>query len=534
MQNTWRDTRARAHTRGERAHARAARALHHAAAMQARGPHHINHGHINPHLPTTAFSGYWDDATNRPNLKPPTSPDTVFTNFARQPPEEHLKPAERRTPEPNLPAVIASLAIKYDLSDHEMCKLAAELGGVRTHVDEAFKLLEMNPPVPQSAESPAVPKAPESRGPAPGAGPWPVSSPQPDQKSADDDDPFEVVMEKRHVVVKAMRWLAEALTELSFVLPKPTHIPEALGAVDEALALVRATGDRATEQQLVVFHSDLNDALAEHKRWMEQQMLIRPTRQKLHVAEVAKVEAAIKAARGVLADAIKALVTAEEVQALRRIGIGPSTREPSTEQRPRLRRRVTWSAKVQTDEPATPNNTASNAYSPWGEASPSSCLRSPTVLSDPGPRRQGTFTAPLPGAALPLPEGERPRPPGMLKRQSTLDQLAAMAGSVKNLFWHERDLAKETPTRLTSPPPPPPPPPAQLRQPASAESQKPTMQQLLRQKREAQERALANHIPTGARNTREVPRAKTPVGITTPWTTREEVPRAKKALAWDA
>ena len=103
-------------------------------------------------------------------------------------------------------------------------------------------------------------------------------------------------MEKRHVVVKAMRWLAEALTELSFVLPKPTHIPEALGAVDEALALVRATGDRATEQQLVVFHSDLNDALAEHKRWMEQQMLIRPTRQKLHVAEVAKVEAAIKAA----------------------------------------------------------------------------------------------------------------------------------------------------------------------------------------------------------------------------------------------
>ena len=60
------------------------------------------------------------------------------------------------------------------------------------------------------------------------------------------------------------------------------------------------------------------------------------------------------------------------------------------------------------------------------------------------------------------------------------------------------------------------------------------MQQLLRQKREAQERALANHIPTGARTTREVPRAKTPVGITTPWTTREEVPRAKKALAWDA
>ena len=504
------------------------------------------HGHINPHLPTTAFSGYWDDATSRPNLKPPMSPDTVLTNFARQPPEEQLKPAERRTPVPNLPAVIASLAIKYDLSDHEICKLAAELGGVRTHVDEAYKLLEINPPAPQTVQSPAAPKTPESRGPAPGAGSSPASSPQPDQKFADDDDPFEVVMEKRHVVVKAMRWLAEALTELSFVLPKPTRLPEALGAVDEALALVRATGDRATEQQMVIHHSDLNNALAEHKRSMEQQMLIRPTRQKLHIAEVAKVEAAIKAARGVLADAIKALGTAEEVQALRRMGIG--RREPSTEQRPRLRRRVTWSAKVQTDEPATPNDTAAITHSPWGEASPSSCLRSPTVLSDPsGPRRQGTFTAPLPGAALPLPEvdrhGERPRPPAMLKRQSTLDQLAAMAGSIKNLFWHERDLAKETPasprpTRLTSPPPPP---PTQLRHPTSAESgqlrqkreaQEPTMQQLLRHKREAQERALANHMPTGPRTTREG--AKTPVGITTPWTTREEVPRAKKALAWDA
>jgi hypothetical protein len=81
----------------------------------------------------------------------------------------------------------------------------------------------------------------------------------------------------------------------------------------------------------------------------------------------------------------------------------------------------------------------------------------------------------------------------------------------------------------------------QLRHPTSAESgqfrqkreaQEPTMQQLLRHKREAQERALANHMPTGPRTTREG--AKTPVGITTPWTTREEVPRAKKALAWDA
>eukprot|EP00900_Chrysochromulina_parva_P024302 jgi/Chrpa1/6505/Chrysochromulina_OHIO_Genome00018781-RA len=350
------------------------------------------HGHINPHLPTTAFSGYWDDATSRPNLKPPMSPDTVLTNFARQPPEEQLKPAERRTPVPNLPAVIASLAIKYDLSDHEICKLAAELGGVRTHVDEAYKLLEINPPAPQTVQSPAAPKTPESRGPAPGAGSSPASSPQPDQKFADDDDPFEVVMEKRHVVVKAMRWLAEALTELSFVLPKPTRLPEALGAVDEALALVRATGDRATEQQMVIHHSDLNNALAEHKRSMEQQMLIRPTRQKLNTAEVAKVEAAIKAARGVLADAIKALGTAEE-------------------------------------------------------------LRHPT---------------------------------------------SAESG--------------------------------QLRQ--KREAQEPTMQQLLRHKREAQERALANHMPTGPRTTREG--AKTPVGITTPWTTREEVPRAKKALAWDA
>lgn len=270
-------------------------------------------------------------------------------------------------------------------------------------------------------------------------------------------DPLEVVLQKRAQVAAAMRSLAEALTSLSFALPK-SRLNESIDAVNEALALVRYTADRATEGELQLLLRDLqleSDEAAQH----EARGVPRPTREKLNVAEVAKAQRDVSASRERLRSAMAEAEEEEELQALRRMDIGKSS--PS-----RRRVQFTGASRVAAGTTCTHPSAADGAEG----AAP----HHPLGASQPLPLVAG-------GAAHESGGGARPPPRGILKKQATfgsardlLSGLVAKAPSFKDLAaltssYLRRRRAPSSPREPSTPPSAQPPAPLRPQSPLTAE-----------------------------------------------------------------